>query len=262
MIDQLPLITVLALCLVAFAAGWVDSVVGGGGIIQMPALMIGLPVETPVATIAGTNKIAAMAGTATAAATYLTKVRISWPTTIVTMLTAYGGSSLGSHLVQYLPRTAFSPIIVVVVAVIGVYTWRKPQLGQVTALKHVGTAHWLLAGLLGIVVGLWDGVVGPGTGVFFAIGFVVILGYGFLEATAMTKLANLATNVAAIVVLGISGHILWAVGGCMAVCNLSGGFIGARMAIRLGNSFIRRVFLVAVVIVEAKLIYDTTLLFV
>ena len=260
MIDQVPLLTVAVLCVVAFAAGWIDSVVGGGGVIQLPALLIGLPNQA-VATVSGTNKLSSVAGTTVAAGTYVSKVRIHWPTTLAVMAVAYGGSSLGAHLIQYVPRTAFTPVIVVVVAAIGVYTWRRPKLGQTTALKHTGAAHWAIALALGAVIGLWDGMIGPGTGVFLVIGIVGLLGYGFLEATTMSKLANLATNVAALVVLGTSGHILWALGGCMAACNLVGGALGSRMAIRYGNSFIRYVFLVAIVIVEIKLVYDTVVLF-
>jgi len=261
-IDQVPALTVGLLCLAGFVAGWLDAVVGGGGVIQLPALLIGLPANTPVATVSGTNKLSSVAGTAMATGTYLSKVRITWPTTLGVVATAFAGSSLGAHLVQYMPRTAFSPIIVVVVAVVGWYTWRRPALGQVTNLKHRGLSHWAIALLLGLVIGLWDGAIGPGTGVFLVIGFVALLGYGFLEATAMTKLTNLATNIAALIVLGGAGHILWGLGGIMAAANFTGGAIGARMAIRHGNRFIRRVFLVAVAIVEIKLIYDTVRLFV
>ena len=257
MIDAVPVGVVLALCLAAFAAGWIDSVVGGGGVIQLPALLIGLPPSTSVPTVAGTNKLAAIAGTAIASATYVRKVHIGWRLTVLVAATAYGGSTLGAHLIGYLPRVAFTPIIIVAVAALGVYTWRRPQLGQQTRLRHAGTpAHWVLAGALGLVCGLWDGFVGPGTGVFLVIGFVGLLGYGFLEATTISKLANLATNAAALLVFGLQGDVLWKVGACMAVANLAGGALGSRMAVVHGNQFIRRVFLVAVVAVEAKLAYD------
>jgi len=255
-IDGLPLLTVVFLCLAALVAGWIDSVVGGGGLIQLPAVLVGLPASTPIATISGTNKLSSVAGTAMASGVYLHKVRISWPTTVVMVAAAFGGSSLGAHLIQYFSRAVFVPIIVVVVAVVGLYTWRNPRLGQVTHLKHDGAAHWLLALVIGAVVGLWDGLIGPGTGVFFVIGLVGLLGYEFLTATTMAKLANLATNIAALIVLGSAGHILWGIGGCMAAGNLVGGAIGSRMAVRRGNSFIRNVFLVAIVIIEITLIVE------
>ena len=257
MIDGLPLATVVLLCLAALVAGWIDSVVGGGGLIQLPALLVGLPASTPIATVSGTNKLSSVAGTAMASGVYLRKVRIPWPTTLVMVAAAFAGSSLGAHLIQYFSRAVFLPITIVVVAGIGLYTWANPKLGQVTHLKHDGAPHWLLTIGLGGLVGLWDGLIGPGTGVFFVIGLVSLLGYEFLSATAMAKLANLATNVAALIVLGTSGHILWAIGGVMAACNLAGGAVGSTMAVRRGNSFIRAVFLVAIVIIEITLIYET-----
>jgi len=255
-IDQVPALTVGLLCLVALAAGWLDAVVGGGGLIQLPAVLIGLPAATPVATVSGTNKLSSVAGTAMASVNYLRRVRVDWRTTLVAVVTAYAGSSLGAHAIQYVPRAVFEPILVVVVAGVGWYTWRRPGLGQTTRLNHQGGRHYWLGAAIGLVVGLWDGLIGPGTGVFLVVGFVAILGYGFLEATAMAKLVNLATNIAALVVLGSAGHVLWGVGGCMAACNLVGGAIGSGMAMRYGNRFIRLVFLAAIVLVEAKLVYD------
>jgi len=255
-IDQVPVLTVVLLCLAAGVSGWIDSVVGGGGVVQLPALLIGLPSTTPVATVSGTSKLAGFVGTATATATYLPKVRISWPTVLTVIATAYAGSSLGASLIKYVPRTAYLPVIIVVVAVIGVYTWRRPKLGMTTALRHQGAAHWGVALGIGAACGLWDGLVGPGTGMFLVIGFVALLGYGFLEATTMAKVVNFATNVAALVVLGTSGHVLWRLGGCMAVCSLVASAIGSRMAIKRGNRFIRVVFLCAVVLVEASLVVE------
>ena len=257
MLDQVPLLTVVLLCCVALAAGWIDSVVGGGGIIQLPALLIGLPASTPVATVSGTNKLSSVAGTLVAAGTYVRKVRVQWPVALALVGIAMAGSAVGARLIQFVPRAAFLPVIVIVVAGVGVYTWRRPSLGLETKLKHTGSTHYLLAVALGLVVGLWDGLIGPGTGVFFVIGLVGVLGYGFLEATTMAKLANLATNIGALIVLGSSGHILWGLGACMAACNLVGGATGSAMAIRYGNRFIRTVFLVAVALVEVKLVYDT-----
>jgi len=261
LINNVPLLTVALLCLAAGVSGWIDSVVGGGGIIQLPALLIALPAPAPVAVASGTNKLASFIGTSMATGTYLRKVRISWPTVLAVAAVAYAGSSIGAVLIRDVPRTAFTPVIIVVVAVIGIYTWRRPRLGQTTRLLHPGWAHWAIALVIGAACGFWDGLVGPGTGVFLVIGFVALLGYGFLEATAMAKVVNLTTNVAALVVLGSSGHVLWGVGGCMAVFSLAGAAIGSRMALKRGNRFIRLVFLGVVVLVEAKLIFDLVTLY-
>jgi uncharacterized membrane protein YfcA len=253
---DLGFLTIALLCLVALAAGWIDSVVGGGGVIQLPALLFGLP-TTPVPLVSGTNKLSSVAGTATAAATYLRKVRVDWGVVSVAMALAFVGSSGGARLISMLPRVAFTPIVALAVAVVGVYTWRKPELGAKTRLRYQRPQLKIRAGLIGLVIGLWDGLVGPGTGIFLLVAFAGLLGYGFLEATTMTKLVNLTTNVAALVVLGVQGNIIWALGATMAVCNLIGGFIGARMAIAHGNAFIRKVFLFTIVVVETKLLYDT-----
>jgi uncharacterized membrane protein YfcA len=148
------------------------------------------------------------------------------------------------------------------VIVVGVYTLRRPAMGLETRLKHEGPARILRVVAIGLGVGLWDGLVGPGTGTFFVILLVAVIGYGFLQATVLTKLANLTTNIAALVVLGLSGHVLWGIGAVMAVANLSGGAIGARMAIRRGNGFVRKVFLVAISLLALKLAWDTLQLFV
>jgi uncharacterized membrane protein YfcA len=258
-IDQLPALTVALLCCAALAAGWIDSVVGGGGAIQMPALLIGLP-DAPVATISGTNKLSSFAGVVVATGTYLRKVRVHWPTAAIVIAGAFAGSSVGARLVTLLPRAAFTPIIIVAVALVGVYTWRKRDLGQETNLRLTPGRHRAAAAAIGLVCGVWDGLVGPGTGTFLVLGFVAVLGYGFLPATALAKIANLTTNLAALLVLGTGGHVLWRLGACMAAANIVGAAIGSRMAIARGNAFIRKVFLATVVIIEARLLYDAALL--
>ncbi|MHB1008912.1 MAG: sulfite exporter TauE/SafE family protein [Propionibacteriaceae bacterium] len=258
----LPLATLGLLVAAAFAAGWVDSVVGGGGLIQLPSLLIGLPHDTTVATVSGTNKLSSAAGTAVATGTYLAKVHVEWAVALPLMAAAYAGSTAGAQLVRFVPRTLFTPLVLATVVVVGVYTLRRPAMGMETRLRHEGRARLLRILAIGLGVGLWDGLVGPGTGTFFVILLVAVVGYGFLAATVLTKLANLTTNVAALVVLGTSGHVLWGIGAVMAVANLSGGAIGARMAIRHGNGFVRKVFLVTVSALAVKLAWDTVQLIV
>ena len=257
-----PLATLALLVVAAFAAGWIDAVVGGGGLIQLPALLIGLPQDTPIPTVSGTNKLSSAAGTAVATVTYLRKVRVDWKFALPLMAAAYAGSTAGAQLVRFVPRQLFTPLVLVVVVVVGIYTIRRPALGLETNLRHDGRARILRVLGIGLGVGLWDGLVGPGTGTFFVILLVAVIGYGFLQATVLTKLANLTTNVAALVVLGLTGHVLWGVGAVMAVANLTGGGIGARMALRHGNGFVRRVFLVTVSALALKLAWDTVQLFV
>lgn len=257
---ELPLLTVVALVGAAFAAGWVDSIVGGGGLIQLPALLIGLPESTPVPTIAGTNKVASSMGTAVASATYLRSVRIDWWGLLPLVAGSALGSALGAQLTHLVDRRAFTPLVLGAIVVVGWYTWRRPALGLHADPRHPGRrGHVRLAGI-GLLVGLWDGFIGPGTGTFFLILLVAVLGFDFLRATTLAKVANLTTNLAAIVVFGISGNILWGLALVMGLANLLGGLLGSRTALRNGNAFVRRVFLAVICGLALKLAWDTVAL--
>ena len=212
-LDLAPWVVAL-LVLAAFAAGWVDAVVGGGGLIQLPALLIGLPPDTPPATILGTNKISSVWGTATSSITYAIKIKPDWRTVLPLVISAAVGSALGAQLAKLLPREYFTPIVLVALIGVGIYTWRRPELGLINERKHDGRKHYGLTALIGLGVGAYDGILGPGTGSFFVILLVGVLGYGFLEASAKAKIANLFTNLAAIVVFAQAGSILWVLGLC------------------------------------------------
>ena len=254
---DLPLLTVALLLVAAFVAGWVDAVVGGGGLIQLPALLIGLPAGTPPAAILGTNKISSVWGTGTSSLTYAVRVRPDWRTVLPLVVGAGLGSAGGAQLAKLLSKAAFTPIVLIALVVVGVYTWRRPQLGLVSARKHVGRAHYGRTAAIGFGVGGYDGFLGPGTGSFLVILLVGMLGYGFLEASAKAKIANLVTNLAAIAVFAAHGSVLWGLGLSMGAANLVGGFLGARTAIARGNAFVRRVFLIVVGALALKLAYDT-----
>ncbi len=256
-LGQLPALTLALLILAAFVAGWVDAVVGGGGLIQLPALLIGLPDGTPPAAILGTNKISSVWGTATSSITYAVKIRPDWRTIIPLVVASAVGSVLGAQLARFLPREYFTPIVLIALVVVGLYTWRRPELGLISQRKYDGRAHYGLTAAIGLGVGAYDGFLGPGTGSFFVILLVGVLGYGFLEASAKAKIANLVTNLAAIAVFAASGSILWALGLTMGAANLLGGLIGARTAISRGNAFIRKVFLLVLLALIIRLAYDT-----
>ncbi len=253
---ELPLLTILALVGASFVAGWIDSIVGGGGLIQLPALLIGLPADTPVATIAGTNKVPSSFGTAMAAATYLRRVRINWVAIIPLVACSALGSVLGAHLTHLLDRRAFTPLVLAAIVGVGWYTWRRPLLGLHAQTRHEGWRGYAWLAAIGLGVGLWDGFVGPGTGSFFVILLVAVMGWEFLTATTLAKVANLTTNLAAIGVFTWSGNILWGLAVVMGLANLTGGFLGARTALANGNAFVRKVFLVVVVALGAKLTWD------
>ena len=254
---ELPLATLALLVAASFFAGWVDSVVGGGGLIQLPSLLIGLPADTPVATIAGTNKLPSSMGTAAAALTDLRRVPITALHLLPLIAGSAAGSALGAQLTHLLDRRAFNPLVLAAIVGVGWYTWRRPELGLTGHRPHEGWKALVRLLGIGLLVGVWDGFIGPGTGSFFLILLVAIMGLEFLEATALAKVANLTTNVAALFVFGFSGNILWGLGLCMGAANLCGGLIGARTALKHGNVFVRRVFLVVICVLGAKVAYDT-----
>lgn len=241
-----PTTTVLLLlALAGFAAGFVDAVVGGGGLIQLPALLVGLPGAAPVQVLA-TNKLASICGTTVSSATYFRRVRPDPRTFLPLMALAFVGSALGAAVASQVPREAFEPIVLAALVLVGAYVALKPRLGESTALRFSRHRHTLAALATGLVVGFYDGVLGPGTGSFFVLALVALLGYGFLEASAKAKLANWATNLAALAVFVPQGAVLWKVGLLVGLGNLVGGYLGARTAVSRGSGFVRAFFLTVV----------------
>ncbi len=162
------------------------------------------------------------------------------------MLLAFVGSALGALVASLLPRSAFDPIVLVVLVIVGAYVVVKPDLGEATDLRFAGHRHTAVAMLTGFVVGFYDGALGPGTGSFFVFLLVGLLGYNFLEASAKARLANWATNLAALCVFVPQGAVLWKVGLVMGAANLVGGYLGARTAVAKGAGFVRGFFIVVV----------------
>lgn len=233
------------LALAGLAAGFVDAVVGGGGLIQLPALLLGLPDASP-AQILATNKLGSICGTTVSSATYYRRVRPDPRTFLPLMLFAFVGSVGGAIVASLIPKEAFSPIVLVALVVVGAYVFFRPSLGQASALRFTGRGHLAAAAGTGLVIGFYDGALGPGTGSFFVISLVGLLGYNFLEASAKARLANWATNLAALCVFVPQGVVLWGVGFTMGVANLVGGYLGARVAVARGAAFVRVFFLVVV----------------
>lgn len=253
-VDGLDWGGILLLLLAAFAAGWVDAVVGGGGLIQLPALLL-VPGLTPVQALA-TNKLASVFGTAASSVSYYRSVRPSLttalPMAIVALLAAIGGASLAA----FLPAEVFTPIIMVALIVVALITIFKPALGAVTKLKYSGAKHVGLAGIAGAAIGFYDGLIGPGTGTFLVIALVGLLGYDFLMAGAQAKIVNFATNLGALILFIPLGAVLWPLGLLMAVANVAGSVLGSRMAISRGAKFVRVLFLIIVGALIVKLGFD------
>jgi uncharacterized membrane protein YfcA len=236
---------ILLLCMVSFCAGFIDAIVGGGGLLQTPAMLIILP-QYPVATLFGTTKIPSLAGTAFAAFKYSRRVTINWKLLCPTIVTAFTGALLGAYCITLIRSDVIKPVILVLLIGIAVYTYSKKNFGLHQEM-NLTLAKQLIIGLFfGFAIGFYDGLIGPGTGTFFMLAFISLLGKDFLNSSANAKYLNVGTNIAAIIYFAKSGHILYAVAIPMAVFNLGGSFLGIKLALLKGNKFIRIFFLIVV----------------
>ncbi|MGL5857774.1 MAG: sulfite exporter TauE/SafE family protein [Angustibacter sp.] len=250
--------TVVALLLAGLAAGWVDAVVGGGGLIQLPALLLGLGSGTPPVYALATNKIASICGTAGSSVTYYRRIRPDLRTTVPMAGFALAGALVGAGIALVLPAGAIRPVVLAALVGVLVHVVCRPRLGEVTALRYDGSSvtHHTTAGAIGFIVGVYDGAVGPGTGSFLVFGLVALLGYSFVDASARAKIANVATNLGALLVFAPQGVVLWRIGLLMGAANLLGGYLGARMAVARGARFVRAVFVVVSGLLVLRLGYD------
>lgn len=244
--------TIALLLLAGLLAGCVDAVVGGGGLIQLPALLL-VPGITPLQALA-TNKLGSICGTVTSATTYYRRVRPDLRTAVPMAVLACGGAVAGAVCAVLLPAEVFRPVIAVALVGVLVYTLVRPSLGEVTALRWHGRRHHAAAGAAGLGIGFYDGILGPGTGSFLVFTLVGLLGYAFLEASAKAKIVNFATNLGALMVFVPQGAPLWGLGLAMGGANLLGGYLGARIAVAKGSRFVRVVFLVVVGVLVLRLV--------
>lgn len=236
---------VLLLVLAAGFAGWVDAVSGGGGLVQLPALLVLLPGASPAAVLA-TNKLSSICGTSVAAGTYYRRVRPDLRTALPMAAIALAGSAAGAGLASVVPAAVFRPAVLVLLVAVGAYVLARPALGEEQLLRWDGRRHHLAAAAGGLGIGFYDGVLGPGTGVFLVMVLVGLLGYSYLQAAAKARIVNIATNLGALLVFIPQGAPMWRLGLLMGASNVLGGWLGARTAVRRGSGFVRVVLLVVV----------------
>jgi uncharacterized membrane protein YfcA len=234
----------------AFFAGMVDAVVGGGGLIQIPVLLSTFP-QTAIPTLFGTNKVASITGTSAALWRYARAVRIPWRLVLPATAAALIGAWLGATVVAWIPRDAMRPLVVVMMLAVAIYTFLRKNLGQEETHETRPGDLWRGA-LFGLVIGFYDGFFGPGTGSFLIFGFVRLFGLDFVRASASAKVVNAATNISAIAFFASHGPILWVVGLTMAVCNLTGSYVGTHLALKHGAVFVRKAFLCVVSVLIVK----------
>lgn len=251
MFHDISIATGVFLLAASFFAGFVDSIAGGGGLVQLPALLIGLP-KSETAEVLGTNKLSSVFGTTTAAALYRKQIKPDPKVLIAMALPAFLGSAGGAALASKIPTNSMRPIVLVLLIVVAIYTWFKPDLGKFENLKFHPQRRVQIAAVAGAVIGFYDGIFGPGTGSFLMLILVASLGYAFITASAIAKVVNVATNVGAIIVFGVHGAVIWQIGLIMGVANISGAVIGSRLAIKGGSTLVRKVFLIVTVALIIK----------
>jgi len=248
-------IELITVTLASLLAGCIDAIVGGGGLVLVPALFSAFPNAAP-ATLFGTNKGAAVWGTAWATAQYARKVQLNWAALLPAATAALAGSALGAWAVTQVDGSGLRRVLPFVLAAVLVYTLARKDLGRAHAPRWQGRREALLASAIGLVIGVYDGFFGPGTGSFFVFLFVRLLGYDFLHASASAKLLNTATNLSALTIFALTGHVWWHVALVMAVANVAGSLLGTRLALRHGAGFVRVVFIAVVGALILKTGYD------
>jgi hypothetical protein len=243
------------LCVFAFIAGFIDSIAGGGGLIQLPALFIFMP-QLPVAMLLGTNKLASIAGTSIASAQYARHIEINWKATLPATCAALVFSFLGARAVSIINPQVMRPLVLFMLIIIALYTFIQKDFGTLHAPKLDRTKQYAISIATGVLIGFYDGFFGPGTGSFLIFVFIGIFGFNFLSASASSKLINFATNLSAVLYFGFTNNIFYKAAIFMAICNMLGSLVGARLAILKGNKFVRVFFLIIVSILIIKLGYD------
>ena len=236
-------------------AGCVDAIVGGGGLILLPALFATFPNAVP-ATLLGTNKSASVWGTSFATWRFARRVTLPWRAMLPAAAAGFAGSWVGAWAVTMVSPELLRKALPLVLIAILLYTLARKDLGTHHQPRWGGRNEILAASLIGLALGIYDGFFGPGTGSFLVFLLVRVLGYDFLHASAGAKLINVSTNVAAIALFASKGHVWWQLGLAMAVANVVGSLIGSRMALKHGSGFVRIAFILVVLALVLKTGYD------
>ncbi|KAA8732479.1 sulfite exporter TauE/SafE family protein [Acinetobacter qingfengensis] len=236
----------------AFCGGLIDAAVGGGGLIQLPALLHTFS-QYPLATVFGTHKLAVLAGNVSVIFQYLNKVRIIWKLMLPIMVSAFIFAFAGANSVAYLPKEGMNYLVFFLLIVMAIYTFIKKDLGTTHTRLQCGFKEILLGILLGGLIGFYDGFFGPGSGSFLIFLFIRVFGFDFLNASASAKIVNLGTFSAALLFFVPSGHVLWSVGMIVALCNIAGSLTGSFLALRYGSGFIRIFFLLLLVFLIGRM---------
>ena len=245
----------LFLILAAALAGFIDSIAGGGGLIQLPSLLISMP-DKPIVEVLGTNKFAAIFGTGNAALRYRRQVSINPKFLAAISIPAFIGSMFGALMAAKMPTDLLRYFVFFALIAIAIYTYSKPELGEIENIRHSHNHQLLIGSTAGLLIGFYDGIFGPGTGTFLMAVLIALLGFTFLTASAIAKFTNVATNLAALIIFAIHGAIIWQTGLLMAAAGIIGSIFGTKMALRGGSPLVRKVFLLVTIALIAKVGID------
>lgn len=245
----------LLLCIAAFAAGFIDAIVGGGGLLQTPATFLILP-HYPAATLFGTVKIPSLMGTTVAALKYSKQVKFNFKVLAACVIAAFFASLLGAYSVSMIDNDLIKPIILCVLVLVAIYTYFNKSFGIHQHKNHSVKQQVMMAAVFGLVIGFYDGLIGPGTGSFLILVFIAVLGFDFIGASAHAKIVNVATNLAALLYFTSTGHVLFQYAIPMAIFNVLGSFFGAKLALLKGNKFVRIFFLIVIFGTILRFAYD------
>ena len=236
----------------AFSGGLIDAAVGGGGLVQIPALIHALP-NSSMATILGTNKLAVFLGNSFSISGYLRQVKVRWKLIVPIMGAAFIFSFAGAFAVSLVPKMLMQYLIFIVLIIMAIYTFIKKDLGKLHSNISIGFKEIALGIVLGAFIGFYDGVFGAGSGSLLLFAFVKFFGFDFLNASASAKLINLGTFTAALLFFAPSGNVLWITGGIIGICNIAGAITGVFLALRYGSGFIRIFFLILLLFLIARM---------
>lgn len=245
---------IIILCLAAFGAGFVDSIVGGGGLIQLPALMMVLP-HYPVVTILGTNKLVSVTGTGFSAWRFSRQIPFLRTIIIPAILCAFIFSFFGAYVVSIVSNDLLKPFFMVLLFVVFILTIKNKNFGLKDHDPNVEIAAWKPI-VIGSLIGFYDGFFGPGTGTFLILAFVGLLGMTFVQGSAYAKIINLATNLAALLLFMFKGKFLLQYAVPMILFNVLGAVLGVRLALLKGNTFVRGLLRVIILVTILKLGYQ------
>ena len=248
----------LLVALASLLAGLVDAIVGGGGLVLVPSLFAAFPGAHP-ATLFGVNKSAAIWGTGMAAVQYSRRVELRWRALLPAVGAGFAGALAGAWTVTAISPEFLRKLLPVVLLALLAYTLAKKHLGRDHQPRFAGTREAAAAGSVGLAVGFYDGFFGPGTSSFLVFVFVRWLGYDFLHASASAKLVNTATNLAALILFALKGHVWWQYALALAAANVAGSLIGTRLALKHGAGFVRGAFVAVVSALILKTGYDAFL---